>query len=230
MSSSKAQNTLESMSQAQWYNRWTLNKFNKYLKGDILEVGCGIGNFTRDLTKFGKVWSIDINNEYVQKIQEQISKDVQVGFGDIEKGKYFFRDKKFDSIVCLNVLEHIKDDTRSLDNLSYILKTGGFLILLVPAHQLLFGEIDKSIGHYRRYNKQQMKKMVLSSDLQIIKIRILNILGGIGWWFSSKVLSNKQVSGGKIRLFNLIAPIILPLEDIIEPPFGTSILIIAQKK
>ncbi|MDP2684909.1 MAG: class I SAM-dependent methyltransferase, partial [bacterium] len=61
MSDSAGGETLESMSQAVWYNRWTLNKFKKYLNGDILEIGCGIGNFTKELAKYGKVWAIDIN-------------------------------------------------------------------------------------------------------------------------------------------------------------------------
>lgn len=221
--------TLESMSQAQWYNHWVLNKFEKYLKGDILEVGCGIGNFTKYLVKYGHVWALDINSEYVQRVNNLKDEKIKAGLGDIEKGKYFFGEKKFDSIICLNVLEHIEDDVTALINLKKLLKEGGFLILILPAHQFLFGEIDKSIGHYRRYTKVSIKKMLLDHGFKLIKVRILNMLGGIGWWFASKILSNKTVDSGKIQLFNILAPIVLPLEDLIEPPIGTSILVISQK-
>lgn len=230
MKNPQGADTLESMSQAQWYNQWTVNKFKQYLKGEILEVGCGIGNFTNFLAKYGDVSAIDINREYAEQTKRLVKGKAKVGFGDIEKGQYFFNDRNFDVVVCLNVLEHIKDDKRALNNLYNLLKKGGFLILLVPSHEFLFGGIDKSLGHYRRYNKQQLTKMSSSIGFKIIKARILNMLGALGWWFASRVLSNSKVEEGKIQLFNFFAPIVLPLEDIVEPPFGTSILIICQKQ
>ncbi|EKD90201.1 MAG: hypothetical protein ACD_31C00110G0002 [uncultured bacterium] len=221
--------TLESMSQAVWYNQWTIKKFEQFLKGDILEVGCGIGNFTSFLTKYGNVWAIDINEQYVTEAKKKVNGKVKIGIGDVEKGNYFFKGQKFDSIVCLNVLEHIKNDGFALKSLYNLLEKGGCLILLVPAHMFLFGKIDKSIGHYRRYNKQQLGDVLKGIGFKIIKARILNMVGAIGWWFASKVLSNGTVGVGKIKLFSFIAPFVLPMEDIIEPPFGTSILIICQK-
>ncbi len=227
MNSSKQ--TLESMSQAVWYNQWTLNKFKKFLNGEILEVGCGIGNFTKTLVNYGKVWAIDINNEYIKKIQEQIKGNAQVGFGDIEKGEYFFQTRKFDTIVCLNVLEHIKDDVAAVNNLYKLLKKNGKLILLVPAHRFLYGEIDRSIGHFRRYDKIGLTKRLEKSGFKIILLRSINLLGALGWFMAGKILQKEIVGEGNIKIFNLIAPLVLPLENLIEPPIGTSILIVAKK-
>lgn len=221
--------TLESMNQAAWYNQWTLDKFKQYLNGDILEVGCGIGNFTKSLTEFGNLWAIDISKEYIKETGELIDGKAKIGLGDIEKDKYFFNNQKFDSIICINVLEHIKDDLKALNNLYNLLKEGGVLILLVPSHQFLFGEIDKSIGHFRRYEKNQLVDVISNIGFKIMKARILNMFGAVGWWFTSRVFSNKKVDEGKIKLFNLIAPVVLPFEDIVEPPFGTSVLIICKK-
>lgn len=229
MSNDNGVRTLESMSQAVWYNQWTLGKFKKYLSGEILEVGCGIGNFTEDLIRFGKVWAIDINNECIVKTKRKVDGKAKVGFGDIETGKCFFKGKKFDSILCLNVLEHIKEDGKALNNLYNFLNKDGILILLVPAHNFLFGEIDKSIGHFRRYDKAELKQLLKRTGFKILNERIMNMLGGIGWWFSSKLFANSKVEVKKIKIFNLLAPIILPLEDIIEPPIGTSILMVVQK-
>lgn len=227
MSISNSTQTLESMSQAVWYNQWTLKKFEDYLKGEILEVGCGIGNFTRDLKKYGHVWAIDINESYIKQVSV-LAKD-RIGVGDIEKGKYFFGVKKFDCIVCFNVLEHIENDQIALRNMYELLKARGYLILLVPAHALLYGEIDRSIGHIRRYNKKDLIKMLTATGFNIIKDREINFLGAIGWWISSKLLSSAKVDEGKIKIFNFIAPFALSVEDIFETPFGTSILVIAQK-
>lgn len=226
--SANAFSTLESMSQAVWYNQWTVKKFASFLRGDILEVGCGIGNFTKSLTKYGRVFAIDINKNYVTDLKLSLN-DSQVGFGDIEKGEYFFAKQKFDTIVCLNVLEHIKDDKKALKNMHELLNPEGHLILLVPAYDFLFGRIDKEIGHFRRYNKKLLKNLLEEVGFKILKSRAINFLGGVGWWISSKLLLESRVAEGKIKVFNLIAPAFLSLENFIEPPFGTSILIIAKK-
>lgn len=222
-----SQQTLESMSQAVWYNRWTLNKFKKYLKGNILEVGCGIGNFTKSLKEYGDVYAIDINENYIKEVRKQIGE--QAGFGDIEKDKYFFGDKLFDTIVCINVLEHIKKDGQALKNLYKLLKESGHLILLVPVHPFLFCEIDKSIGHFRRYVKDQLIEKLNDFGFKILSSRKLNFLGAIGWYVSGKIFRENKINEKKIKIFNLVAPLVLPFEDIIEPPSGTSILLIAKK-
>lgn len=221
--------TLESMSQAQWYNRWTLKKFISYLKGDILEVGFGIGNFTKELTSFGNVFAIDIDKEHIKETTALLKGKAKVGWGDIEKGSYFFNKRVFDSVVCINVLEHIQDDDKALNNIHSLLKNEGYLILLVPAHQFLYGEIDKSIEHFRRYNKKQLVIFLKNKGFKIEKVRTLNMLGAIGWLISSKFFSERWVDEKKIKIFNFIAPLTLPLEDFFEPPFGTSILVIAKK-
>lgn len=219
--------TLESMNQAQWYNQWTLNKFKKYIRGQILEVGCGIGNFTKQLTRYGKVWAVDINKNYLDKLKK-IS-GVEVGFGDIEKGEYFFTNKQFNTIICLNVLEHIEEDSQAIKNMYEVLNNDGDLILLVPSHPFLYGEIDKSIGHFRRYSKKEIVDKLQASGFVILKFRSLNLLGSLGWFISGRLLKNRIIGQSKIRLFNAVAPIFLRIEDLIPPPFGTSFLIIARK-
>lgn len=223
------QETLESMNQAVWFNQWTLNKFKSYLQGDILEVGCGIGNFTCTLADYGKVWAIDINSKYIKQLQKTKTHQTKFGMGDIEKGEYFFGDKKFDCIVCINVLEHIENDLSALNNFYKLLNKGGKLILMVPSNQFLYGEIDKSIGHYRRYNRLNLIEKLEQLDFKIIRSWKFNFLGAIGWFISGKIMKDTVVKQWKIRIFDFIARFTLPLEDVLEPPIGTSILIIAQK-
>lgn len=225
-----SQQTLENMSQAVWYNKWLLNKMASYLGEKILEVGCGIGNFTKELTDFGQVWAIDVNKEYLKKTKKSVQNGKFVGFGDIEKGKYFFDGQKFNSVVCLNVLEHIADDQKALVNIDKLLKVGGYLILLLPAHNFLYNKIDRSIGHFRRYEKKTIVKNLEQIKYQIVKVELVNLIGGIGWWIGGSVLQNSKVENNKIRTFNLLAPILLPLESFLKIPFGISILVIAQKQ
>lgn len=219
--------TLESMSQAKFYNKWSLGKFKEFLKGKIIEVGCGIGNFTPTLSQYGEVVGIDIEKKFVKKNSDA---RIKVGYGDIEKGEYFFRNATFDTAVCINVLEHIQDDKEALKNLYLLLKREGYLILLVPIHDFLYGEIDKNIGHLRRYSPNILKSELKNLGFTIIKSRKLNFLGAIGWFLAGRILKDKQVDESKIKLFNLIAPLILFLENIMEPPIGTSVLIVAKKE
>ncbi|MDD5147098.1 MAG: class I SAM-dependent methyltransferase [Candidatus Daviesbacteria bacterium] len=221
--------TLETMNQAKFYNKWTFSKFDKYLKGDILEVGCGTGNFSSTLSKYGEVTAIDIDQSLIQKVGEDKSLKVATGYGDIEKGNYFFPEKSFDTVVCINVLEHIKDDERALQNMCRLLKKGGKLILLVPIYNFLYGEIDRAINHFRRYNPEQLKVKLEQIGFTIEESRKLNFLGALGWFIAGRIFKNKQVEDSKIQLFNTIAPFYLFIEDFIEPVIGTSVLIIAQK-
>lgn len=221
--------TLESMNQAAWYNKWTFKKFNAFLKGNILEVGCGIGNFTQTLISYGKIWGIDINENYVLQTKKIVKKKAAVGLGDIEKGEYFFKDQEFDSVVCINVLEHIDDDTKAIKNIYKILKDDGNLILLIPSHPFLYGEIDRSIGHFRRYTKKEIVNKLKQEGFKIITFKSLNLLGAIGWYISGKILKNKIVDQSKIKIFNLLGPYFLKIEDLFKPSFGTSFLIIAKK-
>jgi len=221
--------TLESMNQAEFYNKWTLKKFEKYLKGDILEVGCGIGNFTSTLAKYEQVTAIDIDQSLIDRFKKDKNFRVTVGYGDIEKGRYFFKDKVFDTVVCLNVLEHINDDIEALQNMYELLKKNGKLILLAPIHDFLYGEIDRSINHFRRYNPDQLKVKLEQIGFTIEESRKLNFLGALGWFVAGRIFKNKQVEDSKVRLFNTIAPFCLFVEDFIEPVFGTSVLIIAKK-
>ncbi len=226
----KGTSTLESMTQAKFYNRWTLAKFDKFLKGSILEVGYGIGTFTQTLAKYGKVTAIDIDQNLIEKIKIDRNFNTRIGYGDIERAEYFFKNGKFDTIVCINVLEHIEDDSKAFANMYNLLQENGVLILLIPAHLFLFGEIDKSIGHFRRYSKKDIIAKLETSGFKIIKFRSLNLFGSIGWFISGRVFKNKIVDQSKIRLFNVVAPFFLRIEDLINPPFGTSFLIIAKKK
>src|SRR3990167_9429618 len=201
--------TLESMNKASWYNDWVFKKFKKYLTGDILEVGCGIGNFTKKLSDHGSVTAIDIEESFLKIAKEKTKDEVLIGKGDIEKGRYFFKEKKFDAIICLNVLEHIKDDTTALKNIQRLLKPKGYAVLILPAHKSLYGSIDRAIGHYRRYSKGQILKMLKKNELKLIKMRRVNSLGAIGWFLSGKVFKNNTVSEKKLKLFNIFSRLLV---------------------
>ncbi|MEK7550198.1 MAG: class I SAM-dependent methyltransferase [Patescibacteria group bacterium] len=211
--------TLEIMSSAVWYNNWLLKQISTYLRGEILEVGAGIGNFTSKLSKYGKVTAIDYDSSYKN-----------ANYGDIEKGKYFFGKRTFDTIVCMNVLEHIKNDKKALKNMYELLNIGGKLILLVPAHNWAYGQIDKELGHFRRYSKKSVSDLLIANGYSLMVIRHLNWLGLLGWFINGKVLKKRIISQGQLNFFDKIAKLFLFVEKFVRPPFGLSVLVIGEKK
>jgi len=214
------------MKKATWYNSWLLSFFDKYICGDILEVGSGIGNFTVLLKKYGEATAIDVNREYNNKNKV---KGVQRGFGDIEKGDYFFRDKKFDTVVCLNVIEHVENDEKAFTNIYKLLRKGGKFILLVPAHKLLYGKYDRLLGHFKRYNAGQLRSSILKSGFTIDKLRYINWWGAIGWFIFIKLLKRNDFPEKEVGIFDYFGRILLWPEKLFEFPFGLSVLLVAEK-
>ena len=214
------------MKKAKWYNSWLLSLFGTYISGDILEVGSGIGNFTVLLQKFGNVTAIDVNREYNEK--NNIKGDAR-GFGDIEKGEYFFNDKKFDTIVCLNVIEHVKDDEKAFSNIYKLLRKGGKFILLVPAHKALYGKYDGLLGHFRRYDAHQLGTSITKLGFKIKKLRYVNWWGAIGWFIFIKLLKRNDFPEKEVGIFNRLGRLLLWPEKLFEFPFGLSVLVVSEK-
>ena len=218
--------TLNAMKKAKWYNRWLLTFVEKYLTGDILEVGAGIGNFSKMLKKYGKITVIDINRKYLNNCRIG---DINCGLGDIERGEYFFKDKKFDSIICLNVVEHIKDDEGALKNIHKLLKKNGNAAVLVPAHKLLYSRYDHLLGHYRRYTISDVKKLIGNSGLEIVDIRYVNWWGAVGWLFFMKILKKTDFPENELGIFDMFGKFLLWPEKFIKLPFGLSVLAVVRR-
>lgn len=220
--------TLETMDFAKWYNRWLYRSFSHLSKGRVLEVGTGIGNFTK-IIKANEVYGIDQNRKYIKDLKKKFKGKVKVGYGDIEKGKYFFKNKMFDLVICLNVLEHIKDDRKALRNMNKLLKKGGSLVLLVPAHKLLMSNADKNLGHFRRYQKAGIKNKLKEAGFRKIDTKYLNWWGAIGWFFFVTLTGIEMIPRDKVGVFDRLGKFFLWPEKFINPPFGLSVFAIAKK-
>lgn len=222
--------TLEIMKDASFYNRWLFSLIRPYLKGSVLEVGAGIGNFTQYLHENNSVIAIDIDKYYISKLKKIVGLKNRAGYGDIEKGDYFFENLKFDTIICLNVLEHIKDHEIALDNMFQLLRKNGNLILLVPAHNNAYTLMDKNLGHFRRYNKKELEKIIKKAKFEVIKVRYFNFFGLLGWFVNGKIFRRKIIPSLQLSIFDKLFLPWLILEKKLKIPFGLSLLLIASKK
>ncbi len=220
--------TLQIMRLAGWYNTWLFSTIEPYLGKEILEVGAGIGNFTALLAEKGKVTATDVNPSYVTDLKSRL-RGVNVGFGDVEKGNFFFKNALFDTIICFNVLEHIKNDQKALKNIYSLLKPSGKLVLLVPAHRILYSSFDRNLGHFRRYDKKEVTDMLRTSGFKTVSGKFLNWWAAIGWLIFLKLTGWQKIPSSEVGIFNSLGKIFLWPEKYVAPPFGLSVLAIAQK-
>jgi SAM-dependent methyltransferase len=221
--------TLEVMSGAAWYNRWLLELSESYLGKCVLEIGSGIGNFTDLLSEKHQVTATDINKDYLKELKLH-HKTIKSGFGNLETGEFYFRQKKFDSIIAFNVLEHIKNDSNAIRNAHNLLKNDGKLIVIVPAHQMLFSRFDENLGHFRRYTVKSFSVKVEDAGFKVINVRYVNWVSALGWLLFIKLLKRSNMPNKEVSIFGKIGPILLLPEKYIKFPFGLSVFCVAQKK
>jgi len=217
-------------------NHWLFEKIKPFLGETILEVGSGMGTFSFLLSSLGKKLVIlsDIREDYLANLKKKFSAHprIKVRYFDLSSGeKGNQKNERIETVVCLNVLEHIEDDERALKNLARILAGNGRLILLVPAIKELFGQLDKELGHYRRYRRKELTALLKKAGFKKIeKIEFHNFLGGIGWWVNSRLLKKKIMSEFQIGFFDSWIPLLAKIEKRFEPIFGLSLFVVARKK
>lgn len=214
------------MQAARRYFAWQARLVRRELGRRVVEVGCGVGNFTRHLLDRELVVALDIEAACVAQLEHRpnvIAKQLDVA----DPAFVELREHAVDSIVCLNVLEHVCDDLGALKNMAAILPAGGRAVLIVPAFEALYGPIDRNLGHYRRYSKKGMRELAGSAGFTVKALRYMNSVGCIGWWINARVMKRTAQSEGQIRVFDrVVVPVLERVEGWMEPPFGQSLFVV----
>ena len=220
------------MSEAANYFRWQSDMVTRELGRKVVEVGCGIGNFTERLLDRDLVVAIDIERECVERLKERYRNHSNLIAIAGDAAHALREAARFhpDSCVCLNVLEHIEDDLEALQAMGSAIVPGGVVVLLVPAFPALYGPIDHNLGHYRRYTRTSLARAAGSAGLRVRKLRYMNTVGFFGWWTNSHLLRREEQSTAQIRLFDgMVVPVMSKLESILPPPFGQSLFAVLER-
>ena len=225
--------TLRRMERLGPYNAWLHARVEGALGKRVLEVGSGVGNQTRFFADRERVVASDVEVHYVRELKARFENRTNVKvasyrFPLAEADRAELLAEKLDTVVCMNVLEHIEDDAATLRDFASVLPAGGRLVLLVPSLKALYGSLDVHLHHFRRYEKDELEKLVKAAGFEVEKVRFLNRPGVLGWWLNSKVLKRKVLPKGQLRAFRWILPL-LKLEEKTEPGFGMSLLVLARK-
>ena len=225
---------LRQMARAQNYQRWQFQMVAPFLRGEVLEVGGGIGNFTPQLAGVAQfLTSLEPNEYCFNQLREKVAplKNVAVHRVTVEGLQQVIPPgKKFNAVVMMNVLEHIKDDRAVLAELKKLLAPDGCIVVLVPAGQWAFGAVDVRLGHYRRYTKASARQLAAGLQLELETLRYYNFVGIWGWWWNARFAKRMNQSDAQIRLFDgWIVPVLSRLEKYLRPPVGQSLLFVAHQ-
>ncbi|RJQ33533.1 MAG: methyltransferase domain-containing protein [Actinobacteria bacterium] len=235
MSENYTLSDLEVMSTAKNYIDWQYSVIKPYIGHNILEVGAGIGNFTDILSNNdSKVTCVELDEDCARELQSRYSDNTNINvicsdilsdsLGQVLDGK------RFDSIVCLNVLEHIENDLKAIDIFYEKLEDNGKMIVLVPSHKWLYGSIDSALGHFRRYSKKELISKLIDRGFSIHRIKYFNIVGMAGWFWNNRIIKRKVESYGQVKLYDkAIVPIQRRFESIFPFITGLSLVCIAKK-
>ncbi len=223
--------TLEVLTEAKNYNRWIADNFFPYIKAPLLEFGAGIGNISELLSSYTPLCLTDTDARMLAHLKNMFShiNDVSVNFLDITQPPPKHLVGSFQTVIGINVLEHIEDDEKALFHLGNVLKPSGRLLLLVPAKKWAYTNLDRQLGHFRRYEKKELSEKLVKASFHIEKIYFFNIIGLMSWIIRDKI----QPSGGlrpyQVSLFDTIVPILKRVEAKVRMPLGISLIAIAQK-
>ncbi len=229
---------LEAMLFAVNYHRWILSNFEPYLGRRLVEVGAGTGSFSqllleRQLESLSLVEpSTDMYQQLCRRMDQLRPTITLKTYNQIFEhvAPQIRTAEKPDSIIYVNVLEHIADDVAELRHINDALEPRGRLFIFVPALQWLHGSFDRQINHYRRYSKTELQQKCLGAGFKVIMSRYFDFFGVLPWWVKYRLLHLNRLDPGAVRFYDQrIVPVARSVESRLNPPLGKNVLLVAEK-
>ena len=228
---------LKTIENADNFTEWMYSEVKPYLRKNILEVGSGIGTYSEKIAsdfKERKIIFSDIDDEYVAGLNKrfQDNKNVSCIKLNLENPSDFKNIKhKVDSAIALNVIEHIEDDVAALNNMYSLLERNSRFVVLVPAHKFLYNCLDESLGHYRRYTKQEIIQKVSRTKFKINKIFYFNFISIFGWYLNGNILKKTIINNNNMKFLNALVPGLKVFEkNILRNKIGLSLVAVLEKQ
>ncbi|MGH7822818.1 MAG: methyltransferase, partial [Candidatus Binatia bacterium] len=212
------------------YNAWMWEQLSRYVGRRVLEVGAGVGNMTRFLVGRDRVIATDLDEKYLAILRNLFSTypHVSVERFDLNDPEPPGRGERIDTVLCLNVLEHIEDDRGALRRIHELLEPGGALVLLVPAMAAIYGTLDRALHHHRRYERDELLGKLRESGFEVETSWYFNFLGVAGWYVNSRLLRRRHFPPVQLSIYDRLVPI-FRIESRLQIPIGMSLIAIARK-
>ena len=222
---------LERLNQAPRFTRWMADVVRPYVGDRVLEIGAGTGNMSVHLMPRTVYWATDVNPQYLEYLETMRATRpyMRVAYTDGAKENSFPGGQELDTVVCLNVVEHVQDDLGTLKNILRVLKDGGRAIILVPCGPGLYGTLDEVLGHCRRYTEAQLIEVAQRAGFHVEQVLKFNRPGVVAWWLNGRVLRRRTFGLAQVRMLNLLTPIFRLLDSWLPLP-PLSLIAILRKE
>lgn len=221
--------TLERLAAAPRYNRWMYERISPWVGRRVLEIGAGIGNMSAFLVDRDRVVLTDSEPSYLGRLRERFADRPEVAVAELRLPTVDPRlsAERFDTVIGLNVLEHIEDDAAALRALHGLLEPRGRLVLLVPSLRALYGTLDEALGHFRRYAPAELRAKLAAAGFRVRHLEYFNLAGIPGWWLTGRVLRRRVISPAALRCYELLVPV-FRLERLLPWRVGQSLIAIGE--
>ena len=218
---------LARLNRAPRFTKWMADTIRPYVGDRVLEIGAGIGNLTANLVPRTEYHASDINPHYLDRLEtlKQTRPYLQVHYTDASAAETYPAEQ-FDTVICMNVVEHIENDVEALSNIRRSLDKNGRAIVLVPNGPRLFGSLDKVLGHYRRYTREQLVRACQDAGFAVEKVLKFNRLGTPGWWLNGRILKKETFGFWQIKVLNFLVPFVRPIDRFLPFPHLSWIIIL----
>jgi glycosyltransferase involved in cell wall biosynthesis len=225
--------TLNRLSRAPRFNAWMGDVVRPHCGQRVLEIGAGTGNLTRELVPRELYYASDINPLYLDSLRGLTHSRpyLNVALTDVTKAETFPQvPGGFDTVVCLNVIEHVEDDRGALENIRRVLAANGRAIILVPHGPQIHGTLDEVLGHRRRYTPESLQQLAEQSGFSVRQTVLFNRTGWPAWWLNGKVLKRKTFGLGQIVALNTLTPMFRRIDERLPFPPLSIIAILEPRK
>jgi SAM-dependent methyltransferase len=225
---------MENRDESEAYFRWQAERFGPFGDSLVVDHGAGTGALTNALAKAGarKVCAVEPDAQLYGVLEKRFhsSPSVTTFHGTLTDWMQSASFSKPSVITSSNVLEHIEDDVACLHEMHSALVDSGKLGLYLPARQELFGALDESVQHYRRYSRSELERKVRSVGFSIRASEYRNVAGVLPWLWTGKVLRKTSIGGGSLNFYDrVVFPVTQWIEDHVPMPYGLNVLLVATK-
>ncbi len=213
------------------YRRYQYDLIAPHCGRSVLEVGAGLGEFAEQFGDLDRLIVTDVDPGAVAVLTRRFAGRSEVEVRQVELGKPPALERPVASVVAINVLEHIEDDSGALRSLAGVVEVGGSVVLWVPGYQQLYGEFDRRVGHVRRYTPSSLASAVRRAGLDVELVKPVNLLGGVAWWLAVRRGGTTSPNPRMVAAFDrCVVPVTKALERVMRVPFGQSVLCVARKR